>query len=187
MKIFLCQLSELRKTKYLLINFILLFCHSAFADHLINTSQAVTAALPVAALVVSATKEDYEGIKELAMSCAFSAQLTAFMKNTIKRPRPNGEDNLSFPSGHASASFTAASYFQHRYGWGWGLPMYAIASVISIQRVNVDQHYWTDVIAGAALGYLSGYLFSARYPNVWVEPNVDTERKSYGLQLKMNL
>jgi len=143
--------------------------------------------IPLIGGVYSSTLGDIEGIKELAYSCAFTAHITTLTKYTVKRERPNGSNNLSFPSGHASAAFTGASYLHHRYGFAWGAPMYAIAAVISYQRVNVKDHYWTDVIAGAALGYVSGYLFSAKYPNIWVAPTFEPRTKSYGLQLKMNI
>lgn len=157
------------------------------ASELISQSTLVTIALPVVAFAYTATISDYEGMKELAYSCAFTAQLTTLLKNTVQRTRPNGENDLSFPSGHASAAFTGASYMHHRYGLAWGVPMYGIAAVISVQRMNVGEHYWTDIIAGGLLGCLSGYLFTVKYPNVWVAPSFDSKNKNYGVQFNMNL
>lgn len=177
----------LLRVHYLLIAFALLFSTPVLSKQEISSSFLVSASIPIFGFVYSATIEDYEGMKELAYSAMFTAQVTALLKNGVKRTRPNGDNDLSFPSGHASGSFAGASYFHHRYGLSWGLPMYAIASVISIQRVNVRAHYWTDVIAGAALGFLSGYLFTVRCPNVWIAPSFDADRKLYGLQFKMDL
>jgi membrane-associated phospholipid phosphatase len=141
--------------------------------------------IPLIGGLYSYTKGDIEGLMELTMSCAITAQVTALLKYTTHRTRPDGSDDLSFPSGHAAASFTGASYLHHRYGLNWGLPMYAIGTAISIQRVNVKSHYWTDVLAGAALGYLSGYLFTVKYPNVWISPDYNAQNNSYGMQMGM--
>lgn len=181
MKIFLIN------CRNLLIPLLFLFSNPALAKQSISNSFFISAAVPIAGFVYSATIEDYEGMKELAYTSMFTAQLTALIKNGVKRTRPNGDNDNSFPSGHASGSFAGASYFHFRYGLSWGLPMYVVATVISVQRVNVNAHYWTDVIAGAALGFTMGYLFTVRCPNIWVAPCFDGTNNSYGLQFKMNL
>jgi len=144
-------------------------------------------AVPAMGYLYSLSIHDIEGVKELTYSCAFTAQLTTLTKNTVRRTRPDGSDSLSFPSGHAAGSFTGASYFHHRYGIKWGLPMYGVATAISIQRINGDKHYWTDVIAGAALGYLSGYLFCVRYPDIWIAPNFSSVHREASLQFSYAL
>lgn len=152
-----------------------------------STQSAFTmAATPLIAGVYSLTISDYEGVKELIYASLITAQLTTLLKNSIRRTRPNEEDDLSFPSGHASASFMGASYAQFRYGWNWGLPLYGIAALVSLQRVNGKSHYWTDIIAGAALGAGCAYFFTVQYPNVWVIPNCDFQSNTYSLQLKYN-
>lgn len=69
------------------------------------------------------------------------------------RPRPHRvrtPRSSSFPSGHASAAFTAAGVL------GQGDPLwplyYGVAVVISSSRVYVKMHHASDVIVGAALG-----------------------------------
>lgn len=151
-----------------------------------NSTQSIfaTAATPLIAGVYSLTISDYEGVKELIYASLITAQLTTLLKNSIRRTRPNGENDLSFPSGHAAGSFMGASYAQFRYGWHWGVPLYGVAALVSLQRVNTDSHYWTDIIAGAALGTGCAYFFTVRYPNVWVIPDLDFQSKVYSLQLK---
>lgn len=163
---------------------VLLSPHVIQANGVTTRSALISASVPAIGLIYSYSIGDIEGIKELTLGCAVSAQLTTFLKNTVQRRRPNSENNLSFPSGHASFSFSGASYLHHRYGLGWGLPMYAVATAISIQRVNVKDHYWSDVIAGAALGFATGALFTARYPEVLIEPHFNASNRSAGLQFK---
>ena len=44
------------------------------------------------------------------------------IKVAVGRERPNGENNRSFPSGHASNAFALATVAQRHYGWKLGFP-----------------------------------------------------------------
>lgn len=160
-----------------------LFSQSAMAKE-IDQSLLVSIAVPVVAGVYSYVQDDSEGIKELVLASLFTAHMTTLLKNTVRRTRPNFEDDLSFPSGHAAGAFTGASYMHHRYGLLWGVPAYTVATVIAYERITSNKHYWTDVIAGSALGILSGYLFTVRYPNIWLESNFDPEERAYRVGFK---
>jgi len=81
---------------------------------------------------------------------------TALLKATIHRERPDGSNNYSFPSGHASDAFTLATVFERHYGWKWGVPAYALAATMGYSRIVRDKHYLSDVVAGATLGYIVG-------------------------------
>ncbi len=70
---------------------------------------------------------------------------------------------MSFPSGHASAAFSGASFIQKRYGWQYGIPAYLAASFVGYSRVEADQHYVEDVLAGAAIGIISTFIFADSY------------------------
>ncbi|MBI2791751.1 MAG: phosphatase PAP2 family protein [Gammaproteobacteria bacterium] len=175
---------SLPKKSHLLIILTLVFYASiSVAKGLTTKSMLVSASIPLIGGAYSYTNGDYEGLKELGLECALTAQIVTLLKNSVNRERPNGENNMSFPSGHTAAAFVGASYLHHRYGLVWGAPMYAIAGVIGYQRVNVKDHYWSDVIAGAAIGYAAGALFTARYPRVWVAPKFDPETNAFGLQM----
>ena len=47
-----------------------------------------------------------------------------------------------------------------RYGWKFGLPAYGIATLVGVGRVQADKHYWKDVLAGALIGSLAGWVFT---------------------------
>lgn len=81
---------------------------------------------------------------------------TTALKHAIQRPRPDGSDKLSFPSGHASNAFTLATVVDLHYGWKASLSMYALASTVAISRVQRNKHHLSDVLAGATLGYVVG-------------------------------
>jgi membrane-associated phospholipid phosphatase len=78
------------------------------------------------------------------------------IKVAVGRERPNGENNQSFPSGHASNAFTLAAVAERHYGWKVGVPAYLLAGVVGASRIQQDKHYVSDVVAGATLGYIVG-------------------------------
>jgi len=75
----------------------------------------------------------------------------------IRRPRSS-----SFPSGHASAAFAAATVMSE------GDPLwplyYAAASVVAASRAYVKIHHASDVIAGVATGVVIGRIARKAWP-----------------------
>lgn len=80
------------------------------------------------------------------------------LKYSIDAERPNGGSE-SFPSGHTASAFMGAEFIRKQYGWGWGLPAYATAGWVGYSRVESNNHYWRDVIAGALIGIASNHDF----------------------------
>jgi undecaprenyl-diphosphatase len=61
----------------------------------------------------------------------------------------------SFPSGHATAAFTAAVFLSDD-DFGPAVLWYGLASAVAFSRVYVRMHHATDAVAGAALGLVLG-------------------------------
>jgi membrane-associated phospholipid phosphatase len=68
-----------------------------------------------------------------------------------------------------------------RYGWIYGIPAYVAASFVGYSRVEEKAHYAHDVLAGAAIGILSSYLFTTPYKGWQIKADVDGNY--YGLSL----
>lgn len=65
--------------------------------------------------------------------------------------------DFSFPSGHTSASFAAATVLMlTRWRWRYGALILAI--LIAVSRLYLYVHYPTDVLGGLVLGVLLGAL-----------------------------
>jgi len=77
------------------------------------------------------------------------------IKLVVRRERPDGENTRSFPSGHAANTFVLAGVASHYYGWKAGVPLYALSTLVALSRVEKGQHFPSDVVFGATLGYLS--------------------------------
>jgi membrane-associated phospholipid phosphatase len=84
-----------------------------------------------------------------------SAILTQSLKFATDRTRPDGELR-SFPSGHASATFSMAAVMHRHFGWKGAVPGYAAATLISGSRLQANSHFASDIIFGAALGIVAG-------------------------------
>jgi hypothetical protein len=93
---------------------------------------------------------------DLMQGYLLTTGLTSGLKHAIGRNRPNLENDLSFPSGHASTSFTYATILSHYYGLHAAIPAYAMAAFIGLSRVEKNAHNLSDVIAGMTLGYIVG-------------------------------
>lgn len=74
----------------------------------------------------------------------------------FKRERPNNGSRLSFPSGHNSSAFASATSLAYSYGWKVGVPAYAGAMFVTMARIADDTHWFSDVVAGSALGFFWG-------------------------------
>jgi membrane-associated phospholipid phosphatase len=92
--------------------------------------------------------------------------LTQAVKLSARRERPDGSNNRSFPSGHASITFASATVLQRHFGWRGAL-LYPVASYVAMSRLHENRHYLSDVIFGAALGLVAGRTVTRHGRNQW--------------------
>ena len=137
------------------------------------------AALPLTALWMS--KEDREGQIQFFKSVGLNTLVVSALKESVDKERPNRKCCDSFPSGHTSTAFVSASFMHHRYGLRVALPAYVMATYVGYVRIDDEKHFAEDVVAGAAIGYLSGRFLTTRYENTEIAPIV--QKDFYGLQV----
>ncbi|HAQ05109.1 MAG: phosphatase PAP2 family protein [Acidimicrobiales bacterium] len=101
-----------------------------------------------------------EAIRLSAALIAESGIVNGILKSLFKRERPNHVEERphglrqpltsSFPSGHASAAFLAATLLSERSKFKplW----YGLAGIVATSRIHVRIHHASDVIAGALVG-----------------------------------
>ena len=84
--------------------------------------------------------------------------------------RPFGRGGTSFPSGHTSCAFTAATSLSLSFRCaGLQTLFFGWAILIGLQRIYTGAHWLSDVLAGAALGIsIPVALFAARKQGVSV-------------------
>lgn len=102
-----------------------------------------------------------------------AAVSTNFLKFLIGRKRPTGEKSEptifkpfkfnsryhSMPSGHTTAAFALAASIGENCD-NYKLLSYSMAILVGISRIYRDDHWTSDVIVGAGLGYLSAKFVS---------------------------
>jgi membrane-associated phospholipid phosphatase len=95
-----------------------------------------------------------------------AAIATYALKYSLARERPYHNDGAGrffkgkdgFPSGHATLTFAVATAVARspRCPRWVALASYGVASAASVSRWGVHKHFPSDVVAGAALGFLIG-------------------------------
>lgn len=101
-------------------------------------------------------------------SMAVNAIITSGIKVTLRRPLPHSGlsydtwysqwdsiEDLAFPSGHTSSAFSCATILATEFSDTPAVPIlsYSIASLTALSMLEVDQHWASDILPGAALGY----------------------------------
>jgi undecaprenyl-diphosphatase len=111
----------------------------------------------------------------------------------VGRERPSKTDDAfilkiaggdsSFPSGHTTVAFAAATVFSEQYpSWMVMVPSYGIASAIGFSRLYANKHWTSDVLAGAILGTSVAHslrlwhIRSKKNPNQTLEINLNGVR-----------
>lgn len=118
-----------------------------------------------------------------------AASLTAFvLKTGVKRPRPGsfpgtGNGTHSFPSGHSTAAFTAATLIESNSGPLFGIPAYGLAGFTAFERVEEGRHFPSDILAGAAIGTLSAGIFDALHWGAGGEGGIARSRPEFALNM----
>jgi undecaprenyl-diphosphatase len=123
-----------------------------------------------------------EAIRLLVCLGLESALVNGLIKSLLPRRRPVHDGDhpfhlrtpktASFPSGHASSGFMAATLLSDGRGpvskAGW----FGLAAVVAASRIHTRSHHASDVVAGAALGLVLGRLAK----KAWPLPGAGTEQ-----------
>jgi membrane-associated phospholipid phosphatase len=112
------------------------------------------------------------GAMESILKFISGRQRPAYYNPNVPEPEPkfhgpfskSGTDvsgnkiNSSFPSGHTTVVFAAATVFAKEYKNTPWVPIvsYSAASLVGLSRITENKHWTTDVVVGATLGYLCG-------------------------------
>jgi len=124
--------------------------------------------LPAAAATYAFGRvEDNGRVQHLGMdeieASLLSLGISEAIKVSVRRERPKplpGQattgTGYSFPSGHATLTFAAATVLQQHLGYKAGIPTYLIASYVAMSRLHDNVHWASDVVFGTGLGIMIG-------------------------------
>ena len=99
----------------------------------------------------------------------FSVGITEVLKRLTRVPRPDTHKPTSFPSGHATAAFSMATS-QAQFHPGQAVWWYLGASAIAVSRIRLYRHHVTDILAGAAVGFLATRLELSQPRGILLNP-----------------
>ena len=128
-------------------------------------------------LLVGAWAFEKPTVKIIAVQSLVAHGIAALLANGLKhligRPRPKfvhvGDWHMtlswasgldSFPSGHSTATFAVATVLAKRFPL-FGPLCIAVALFVALSRVLRGSHFPTDVLGGAVIGILSGFIATA--------------------------
>jgi len=128
------------------------------------------------------TRPNYYGADQVA-SPRFLGPFTK-----VQRDYNGKKTYSSFPSGHATVAFAAATVFASEYRDKPAIPIiaYTAASLIGVSRVTENAHWTTDVVVGAALGYLTGKHIVNNYHRYAKIKAPDQAKNTVSFQLQYN-
>ena len=133
---------------------------SASSNYVEKTGDILQVALPLSAFASTFIyKNNDNGSIQCLKTIGSTFVVTHSLKRIINKERPNG-GGLGFPSGHTSSAFSGAAFIDRRYGLKAGVPAYLLACFVGWSRVETEHHDYWDVLAGASLGFISGYFFT---------------------------
>lgn len=108
---------------------------------------------------------------DILESFAFTGAVTGITKIAFGRKRPSmtndqfdfnpfhffNDDSIAFFSGHTSTAFSLSTIISGNLdGTGWKILSYVPAFITAFSRVYENRHWTSDVLMGAAVGYLVG-------------------------------
>jgi hypothetical protein len=103
----------------------------------------------------------------IAVANSIMGAVVTVMKHSFKEERPDGSNNLSYPSGHTATAFTNASLLFYEYKdanlW-YASSGFLFATATGVLRIANNKHYASDVLTGAGIGTAVGLLVSYWHP-----------------------
>ena len=98
---------------------------------------------------------------DLSQAIVVNQVWTQAIKFAVRRERPDQSNRVSFPSGHASNAFAAATVIARHYP-RLSVPGFGTATFIAVSRMAANKHHFSDIVAGAGFGYGVGRLVTRR-------------------------
>ena len=120
--------------------------------------------------VISAENQDQLN-KERAITMITALSVTGMTTVGLKAIKDNETPNggsWAWPSGHTSSSFTVASVLDEFYGPKVGIPAYLLASLVAYRMMDTGDHWGSDVVFGATLGWVVGHTIAGKHKKLEV-------------------
>lgn len=132
-------------------------------------------------IIAGQQRPNYADPQTGKISPRFHGPIYRFKKDAAGN-KPADNSYTSFPSGHATLAFAAATVYAMEYRDRPLVPIiaYSAASLVGLTRITENKHWASNILLGAALGHLCGrqvvnnYHRYARLKNAGKKPNTVT-------------
>ncbi|MEN6337769.1 MAG: phosphatase PAP2 family protein [Phycisphaerales bacterium] len=117
--------------------------------------------------ILEAEDQDDAG-RQQAVTMLSALTITGVVTGGLKAIRHNDQPDggpWAWPSGHTSSSVAVASVLHEFYGLKVGLPAYTVAGVVAWRMMDEGDHWASDVVFGATLGWVVGHTVARRHGN----------------------
>ncbi len=100
----------------------------------------------------------YSGIIDLTAKVLIGRRRPTNIDNQyVFQPFSFSFENTALPSGHTTLSFAYSTVMANEYNnFFWKFGWYSLAGLVGYARIYNNQHWFSDVFLGAALGYFIG-------------------------------
>ena len=114
-----------------------------------------------------------ETARMIMESLAYSGTITIGLRYLFDRERPyvtddpykfawlkvKSLDTQSFPSGHTAVAFATSTILAEKIGTWWSrIIFYGAAAITGYSKIRTNQHWFSDVVFGAMLGFGSSWF-----------------------------
>jgi undecaprenyl-diphosphatase len=159
------------------------FRTSLLTDIMVGISfvgEQIAVVLATLLIIIYLVNRSYANSLLIFLAIFLASTVTYFLKILTARPRPDmmfrlvTENNFSFPSGHATIAFTVypillilfcrSQWIKDAFPkWLQVLKIVILILIpifVSISRMYLGVHYFSDVVAGAIIGLFFSYIFA---------------------------
>ncbi len=132
--------------------------------------------------LISGSKEVTRAGRRLVAAVGLAGASALAVKELVGRIRPDGapgdqyrfkpfSGNDAFPSGHTTAAFALATSLSDDINNTYAsIALYSAAGFTAWSRINDNRHWFSDTMAGAALGVLSAKLVNGHWQIFNIHP-----------------
>jgi membrane-associated phospholipid phosphatase len=123
-------------------------------------------------------QDKFTGVALGVGTIALNNSITQALKSVVGRERPNGRNDESFPSGHASNASTAATMAVANLAYmplpqwastGLTIGFYSVAGGAAWARVEAEKHHVVDSLVGYSLGHFVARFIQEAFFEAGVE------------------
>ncbi|XOV84747.1 MAG: phosphatase PAP2 family protein [bacterium] len=151
-----------------------------------------------AMLAPSPTWQDkFQGVSVGLATAALDGAVSYGLKEALGRERPDGSNDLSMPSGHASKAASRTHMARRNLTYidmpDWSrqtlnVSLHAVAIGTGLARVEARKHHLADVLVGYAMGnFLAGFMHAAFFDAAGTGPQLSFQAVDEGGALTLTL